>query len=475
MNSQAIDEIRRKANQQLDNKSKSELGQFMTASVIAEFMAKQLTPKPKAKILDCGAGVGSLSIAAANFLKDVDFIEAWELDKLLYKYLCENYKSSNYKFYCHNEDFINKAVLSILEKNNNKFTHAVINPPYKKINSNSKERLAIRQLGIETVNLYSAFTSITLMMLEDEGEVVAIIPRSFCNGPYYLPFREQILKDFSIDFIHIFESRKEAFKEDKVLQENIIIKLRKGKQKEFVTISKSTDHLFNDLSSKNVIFEEIVYKDDLDKFIRIPLNDEANLKFANKTIKENGLNVSTGQIVDFRMKEFLQFEMNEKSIPLIYPHHFVRNQFTHPQNHKKPNALSIDESIIKWLMPNNGYYVLVKRFSSKEEKRRVQAYITQPNEIKNKYLAIENHFNVFHKNKNGLDKDLAFGLAMYLNSTYFDEKFRVFSGHTQVNATDLKNMKFPDEVNLKKLGKFYSIKMEQEEIDKLMEKFNEQN
>ena len=36
-------------------------------------------------------------------------------------------------------------------------------------------------------------------------------------------------------------------------------------------------------------------------------------------------------------------------------------------------------------------------------------------------------------------------------------------------------MKFPDEVNLKKLGKFYSIKMEQEEIDKLMEKFNEQN
>lgn len=442
----------------------------MTASVIAEFMAQQLTPKPQAKILDCGAGVGSLSIAAANFLKDVDFIEAWELDEVLYKYLCENYQRINCKYYAHNKDFINDAVVSILDGTNNKFTHAVINPPYKKISSQSNERLAIRQVGIETVNLYSAFTALSMMMLEDEGELVAIIPRSFCNGPYYLPFREQIFNEFSIDFIHVFDSRKEAFKEDKVLQENVIIKIRKGIQKDFVEISRSTDHTFNDISSEKISFERIFNKNDKEKFIRIPLNEKKILKLANKSISEIGLNVSTGQIVDFRLKEFLKFEMTDDDIPLIYPHHFIKNKFTHPQEHKKPNAIKFDEAIFKWLMPNNGYYVIVKRFSSKEEKRRIQAYITNPEEINNEFIAFENHFNVFHKKKNGLKKDIALGLSMYLNSTYFDEEFRVFSGHTQVNATDLKNMKFPSEEILEKLGKLYYQDMKQEEIDILVEK-----
>lgn len=50
-----------------------------------------------------------------------------------------------------------------------------------------------------------------------------------------------------------------------------------------------------------------------------------------------------------------------------------------------------------------------------------------------------------------------------------DEYFRVFSGHTQVNATDLRNMKYPSLKNLQILGKKYDIKMTQDQIDKLVE------
>jgi adenine-specific DNA-methyltransferase len=40
----------------------------------------------------------------------------------------------------------------------------------------------------------------------------------------------------------------------------------------------------------------------------------------------------------------------------------------------------------------------------------------------------------------GLPEQMAKGLALHLNSSLFDRHFRLFSGHRQVNATDLKKM-----------------------------------
>ena len=62
---------------------------------------------------------------------------------------------------------------------------AILNPPYGKINQTSEWRLGLRSLGIETVNLYTAFVAVALGQMEDGGEIVAITPRSFCNGSYY--------------------------------------------------------------------------------------------------------------------------------------------------------------------------------------------------------------------------------------------------------------------------------------------------
>ena len=44
-------------------------------------------------------------------------------------------------------------------------------------------------------------------------------------------------------------------------------------------------------------------------------------------------------------------------------------------------------------------------------------------------------------------------MICWLNSTYIDEKFRLFSGHTQVNATDLRNIPYPNIKKLEELGK----------------------
>lgn len=69
-------------------------------------------------------------------------------------------------------------------------------------------------------------------------------------------------------------------------------------------------------------------------------------------------------------------------------------------------------------------------------------------------LGFENHLNLFHENKRGLPERLAHGLAVFLNTTAVDEHFRRFNGHTQVNATDLKRMKYPSRDVLIGLGEW---------------------
>jgi adenine-specific DNA-methyltransferase len=94
----------------------------------------------------------------------------------------------------------------------------------------------------------------------------------------------------------------------------------------------------------------------------------------------------------------------------------------------------------------------VRRFSSKEEKRRIVASVVRPADFNSDYIGFENHLNVFHVGRSGLSENLAYGLAAFLNSTIVDEHFRCFSGHTQVNATDLRLMKYPSFEVLLSLG-----------------------
>ena len=470
MDSALIDDMRLKINKSLNPYNKSKYAQFMTPGKIADFMADLFDDNTSTvKLLDCGAGIGSLSISAAKKLKNISLADLWEIDPIMQEQLEINMRSMNIRFSIHKKDFIFDAVENILSVSGERYTHAIINPPYKKISSSSNHRQELRKIGIETVNLYSAFLALTIMLMEENGQIVAIIPRSFCNGPYYKPFREILLKECSIEHIHIFKNRNSAFQDDNVLQENIILKIRKGKHRNCVVISQSTDSMFYDYSQKQVQFHNVVKPNDMERFIRIPTDEiQTDKNMFQTALSELGLNVSTGPVVDFRMKQYLQQQLTDEAAPLLYPHHFTNGRLQYPKEHKKPNAILVSSESQKWLLPNNGYYVIVKRFSAKEEKRRVVAYIVSPDEIEKPWIGFENHWNVFHVKKSGFDRETAMGLACFLNSTIFDKHFRVFSGHTQVNATDLKNMNYPPMTILHELGKSYRIQMNQKQIDTLL-------
>jgi hypothetical protein len=127
----------------------------------------------------------------------------------------------------------------------------------------------------------------------------------------------------------------------------------------------------------------------------------------------------------------------------------------------------------KWLYPK-GFYTVVRRFSSKEERRRIVAHVVDPAAFQGGMIGFENHLNVFHSGKRGIDGDVAHGLAVFLNSTAVDDYFRRFSGHTQVNATDLRLLRYPERRELEKLGRWAQTQesLTQELIDRQVAALN---
>ncbi|GAA4457956.1 Eco57I restriction-modification methylase domain-containing protein [Rurimicrobium arvi] len=468
-----VDKNRKEATAQLNASTRGALGQFMTPSSTAKFLASlfEVNSSP-IHLLDAGAGAGSLTAAFLDRLinhepwgKAPVKISAFEIDPVLLPYydkIINLYSSVFKEINCslnsmlNHGDFIEIAVKMIADNQVCNFSHAILNPPYKKINSQSRHRKLLSSIGFETVNLYSAFVGLSIHLLKEKGELVAIIPRSFCNGNYYKGFRKLIVGNTSIRQIHLFDSRDRAFKDDAVLQENIVIHLVKGASQGNVLISKSTDDTFNDLRSYSVPFNQVIKSNDDEIFIHIPEENQCELessKLVIHTLEDLGISISTGPVVDFRVRDFISHEPNSDTVPLLYPSHFNCKEIDWPKNGKKPNAIVLNEATKKMLYPS-GYYTVVKRFSSKEEKQRVVARVINPEMLDSSFVGIENHLNVFHHKKSGISEDLAYGLAAYLNSSFVDTYFRSFNGHTQVNATDLKQMRYPSLNVLKDLGKW---------------------
>ncbi|MDT4761850.1 Eco57I restriction-modification methylase domain-containing protein [Sphaerochaeta sp. PS] len=451
--------------QHIGEEHKKALGQYFTPVKISRFMASMF-PKSFQKsirILDPGAGIGILACCLIERIKNEKWpildleIQAYDIDIDLTGPLRKNLKLATLgiasSIQISSNNFLESACQPILFDDIKKYTHVIMNPPYAKINSKSNERLLLRNIGVETGNLYSGFLAAAIHVTEELGHIVAIIPRSFCNGVYFKPFRQYLLERCCIEQIHLFESRKDTFKEESVLQENIIIHLQKGAQQKEVLISYSSKSNLEKIEKQYFPFSKIVNPKDISQVINIPIPGKQISKVDfYTTLIELGLSISTGPIVDFRMRDLLQAEFRKGTYPLLYPTHFKDFKLNWPKTGKKPNAILEDPSVKKHLFPS-GYYVVVKRFSSKEEPRRIVASIITEESFPTEFFTIENHLNFFHFNKQGFEKELAYGLFVYLNTSYADELFRIFSGHTQVNATDLKNFNYPARNFLIGMGK----------------------
>lgn len=489
------EELRQDASRQLDPGQRADRGQYFTPWSTALLMARMTNvTSDSVRLLDPGAGTGALTAA---WLSEICVRErrpthvevaAYELDEALVPYLrtmldaCQQACSTMGVTVTANietVDFIEagpRMVSRLALGPDIRFDVAILNPPYRKIRSDSQYRTLLRSVGMETSNLYTAFVSLVLPMLRPGGEMVAITPRSFCNGPYFRPFRKNLLKALNLQRIHVFEARDEAFSDDDVLQENIIVHgVRAWNQDEGIRVSCSKNAEDTHVISRLVSSTQVVRPNDRESFIHVVPDEWGHAVSAQFSelpckLEDLGLSVSTGRVVDFRALDALCAKPEPKAVPLIYPRHFENGFVSWPCAHpKKADAIKVTERT-RELLVDSGIYVLVKRFSAKEERRRVVAAMVDPGRVPAPLLGFENHLNYFHELGGPLSRPLALGLTAYLNSTLLDSHFRQFSGHTQVNATDLRNLRYPRRATLEELGNLFENGFPaQEELDHVVE------
>lgn len=254
-------------------------GQFFTSKETACFMVRLYTiPKDKSKvsILDAGAGSGILSCAFLERLEQIDAIQTIELtcyenDNNILTLLEENlqtYKTNSKKdiqIQIVVDNYITSQYLdfnSTLEGNPypKKYDFVIGNPPYKKIPKDAPEAAAMAKVCYGAPNLYFLFAAMGLFNLDMNGEMVYIIPRSWTSGAYFKCFRQYFLTEGKLEHIHLFISRNKVFEKEDVLQETIIIKVRKtNKISKKITITSSQSNKdFDHLTSLTVPYNLVV-------------------------------------------------------------------------------------------------------------------------------------------------------------------------------------------------------------------------
>ena len=463
-------------------------GLFLTPVPAADFMAGRIMADGrKVRILDPAAGAGILCCAAVEALvcrrlrPDVIELVAYEVDRDLItplravlEYLadwCGGGHRVTVAVRIEAADFImaNAAALRGCEllparAAEEKFDAVIANPPYFKIGKADPRAAAVSNVVHGQPNICGLFMAVGAALLRGHGDFVFITPRSFASGPYFRRFRAVFFDMIRPTGIHVFGSRRDAFRRDAVLQENVIlsgIRQDRWHQNEVdasLTISSSLGvHDIDEPGLREISANAVLDLASADKVLRLPVcdEDEAALALVDSwpsSLRRLGPNISTGPVVPFRATELITKEgtVPTSHVPLLWMNHVRAMKATWPLDQHKSEY--IERSGAEALLVPNRNYVLLRRFSAKEEARRLTAapYIATNFAIPE--VGFENHLNYIHRPGGMLSEDEAWGLAALYNTRLLDTWFRAVNGNTQVSATELRAMPLPARETIVTLG-----------------------
>ena len=464
-------------------------GLYLTPVPVADFMAAQIRVSGKTlRLLDPAAGAGVLCCAAVEYLaarrQPPARIEltAYEDDSDLRRplsavleCLADWCRSRRVRLEARIEsaDFVAAQADSLrslgellpASSPNGNYDAVIANPPYFKIARNDPRALAAASVVHGQPNIYALFMAVGAASLRPSGAFVYIVPRSFASGPYFRRFRSTFFELVQPAAIHAFGSRRSAFSRDDVLQENVILAGRRrdgwlrnrAGGRVMISASRGVADIARP-TRRRAPAASVLNPHDPDLVLRLPLSDDdaSVLDLVEGwpcTLRDLGLSISTGPVVPFRAASAVcaAGDVPATHAPLLWMNHIRPMQATWPlRRHKKEYLLRAGAE--RLLVPNRNY-VLIRRFSAKEEMRRLTAAPYVAKRFGFADLGLENHLNYVHRQGGTLSEDESWGLAALYSSRLLDRYFRCINGNTQVSATELRAMPLPPADAIISLGR----------------------
>ena len=217
------------------------------------------------------------------------------------------------------------------------------------------------------------------------------------------------------------------FDKEDVLQETIIIKVKKTNQTpEKVTITSSqSNNDFDNITSLTVPYSLVVSGSDYYVYL---VTDEKEVSVLerlhrfDKTLPDIGLKMKTGLTVDFRNREILRDDAEEGAIPLFYSQHIKQGEVQFPIQKEHEYVVTDQRGLIQ----DNKKY---KKISTQNKINFMDGLVTEMSEC------------------------IVYGLYVIFNSTLYDEYYRILNGSTQVNSTEINAMPVPDLDSIQEMGR----------------------
>ena len=434
-----------------------DLGQYPTPTVIAQEMAARLVSgfdSDEAVILDPAAGTGILAAALLDALIERGVgkivLYAFEIDLELVVHLralvararkrCEGVVDLSVKVVT--SDFL-ESRLDV------GFDFVIANPPYFKIRKTDERAADWLHALTGQPNIYDLFMLKSASYLKKEGRWCFLTPRTWLNGSYSVALRAELIRHLKFDGFHFITNRSNLFGRKGLVKQDLVLtwaaKIASADYRVAISSSESGDTM--GASQLKFVSLAQVFSDAPPQ-IEV-LDSDCPFKCR---LSDFGLNVKTGPVVPFRAQSRLRQHGTSGAVPLIWMRHVKRGQLTWPSSSPKNEMLMPDERSASLLSRDDGV-LLVRRFSPSDESMRVVCAPVFAGSFDDGFFSVENHLNMICCDS-GIADDFLIGLSSFLSSRFVEDQVRKLCGSSQVNASDLRQLRFPHKERIEALGRY---------------------
>lgn len=378
-----------------DIKKRKKLGQYFTPKSIRELLLSKLPKKDNADILDPACGSGEFLLSCKKYFKN-PILYGFDIDKKLINISSKLVKNASIK----NFDFLN------IDINKKKYDYIIGNPPYFELKLNEEIKKKYFDIIKGRVNIFSLFIKTGLDLLKDGGYLAYVVPPSMNNGAYFSKLREYIIKNSSLEYLHIIDGADNFHLAN---QKVMLIILKKTNSK------KSSKYIFK----KNGI---TIFTED---------KNFLNKSYKNTvSLKDIGYTVKTGSIIWNEHKEKLTNDKNNSTL-LIWASNINNGKIIIGYTKGKPQYIKniSNDLIIK------SRVVVVNRITGSSKDINIKVAM-----VNEKEFVCENHVNVIYMSKNANCNYSLEDIFKALQDKTNIKVMRLISGNTQISKTELERL-----------------------------------